>query len=365
MKLPAKQRNFFVKVASFRRQIAKARDVASVAKICIAIDILEDAMKKAGYATDLANIRPANEARFEARWKLGQLLAKVERDRPGPRRRDSSRAENQLPKKANVLKDIGLDKTRASEAERIGAIPSESLLRKAFAEAEKNNVLNTVKGLLDFARPYWHQAKRKATHKRIRSEAAAVNAEAPDKFGPFPLIYADPPWIFETHTPDMTHRMPDDHYPTMTDAEIIDFTMFGKTVRDIAAKDAALFMWCTSSNLVRALEVLDGWGFEYKTQAVWDKCKIGLGLIFRNQHEVLLYGSRGNPPKPVQLFSSVMRFPRTKHSVKPSEVRDMLEKMYPFFEEQTRIELFARGIKGNGWTNVGYEAKANAAAKVA
>jgi len=51
-----------------------------------------------------------------------------------------------------------------------------------------------------------------------------------------------------------------------------------------------------------------GWGFEYKTQAIWDKEMIGLGLIFRNRHEVLLYGSRGNPPKPDYIPPSVFRY---------------------------------------------------------
>ena len=104
----------------------------------------------------------------------------------------------------------------------------------------------------------------------------------------------------------MTHRMPDDHYPTLTDEEIINITFNGQTIEQLAQDDAVMFMWCTSSNLKRAMAVMEAVGFEYKTHAVWDKGKIGLGYIFRNQHEMLLYGSRGNPPRPVELFSSVL-----------------------------------------------------------
>ena len=84
----------------------------------------------------------------------------------------------------------------------------------------------------------------------------------------------------------------------LTDQEIIDFKVYGRTIPEISAKDCALFLWCTSSNLARALDVMRGWGFTFKTSAVWDKERTGTGLIFRNQHEVLLYGTRGSPPKP-------------------------------------------------------------------
>ena len=107
-------------------------------------------MRNAGlYSTD--KIRPANEARFEARWRLGQLLAKVERGTPGPKReKDMSRAGTYF---RAYLKEIGLDKNRANEAQRIGALPTLDHLRKAFQEARQRDVLTTIQGLIDFACP--------------------------------------------------------------------------------------------------------------------------------------------------------------------------------------------------------------------
>ena len=100
---------------------------------------------------------------------------------------------------------------------------------------------------------------------------------------------------------------------------------------------------------------MEEWGFTYKTQAVWDKQKSGTGQIFLNQHEILLYGSRGKIPKPAKIFPSVFSYPRGKHSAKPPEVRSALESMYPHFDKATRIELFARENVA-GWTVDGYEA---------
>jgi N6-adenosine-specific RNA methylase IME4 len=240
------------------------------------------------------------------------------------------------------------------EAQRIGTLP-ESELRKALDDARAEDILTTFAELIARAKPYWYTEKRKARHRAIAT--AAEGQQAPDHMGPFPLIYADPPWTFETYTPagHESHRMPDDHYPVMSDAEIAAYTIGDKTIAELTAPNAALFLWCTSSNIVRALEIMKAWGFTYKTQAVWDKGQIGIGQIFRNQHEVLLYGDHGKMPKPVVIPSSVFRYPRGKHSAKPPEIRAILESMYPHFDERHRVELFARG-KVEGWSVVGNQA---------
>ena len=105
---------------------------------------------------------------------------------------------------------------------------------------------------------------------------------------------------------------------------------------------------------------MERWDFTFKTSAVWDKGRTGLGLVFRNQHEVLLYGTRGNMPGPQYQPPSVFQFPRGRHSAKPGEIRTEIERMYPDFDETARIELFARETVP-GWTTYGFEALDQAA----
>jgi N6-adenosine-specific RNA methylase IME4 len=131
--------------------------------------------------------------------------------------------------------------------------------------------------------------------------------------------------------------------------------VWSRTVADLAAPDAGLFLWCTSANIKQAIGVAEAWGFEYKTNAAWDKQRTGTGYIFLNQHEHLTYASRGNFPMPLEKFSSVFSYPRGEHSAKPNEVRQALESMYPRLTEKDRIELFARG-EIPGWTTWGNEA---------
>jgi N6-adenosine-specific RNA methylase IME4 len=144
---------------------------------------------------------------------------------------------------------------------------------------------------------------------------------------------------------------------TLTDDEIAGFRIGKQTVSEIAAQDAALLLWCTSSNLKRALDMMERWGFEFKTSAVWVKDKAGLGLVFRVMHELLLYGTRGKMPGPQYQPPSVFLYPRGRHSAKPPEIRVEIERMYPDFDERTRLELFARET-ARGWTSRGFEAAA-------
>ncbi len=79
-----------------------------------------------------------------------------------------------------------------------------------------------------------------------------------------------------------------------------------------------------------------------------------MGYYVRNQHELLLIGTRGNigTPLPEDRPSSVIHAPRTKHSVKPEEIYKHIEKMYP---DRKYMELFARKRK-EGWDIWGNEA---------
>src|SRR5215813_3637653 len=77
------------------------------------------------------------------------------------------------------------------------------------------------------------------------------------------------------------------HYSTMSLDEIR-----ALPILSLASPDAALFMWTTVPHLRESFQVLDAWGFEYKTNIVWVKDKIGLGYFVRNQHELLLVATR-------------------------------------------------------------------------
>ena len=125
------------------------------------------------------------------------------------------------------------------------------------------------------------------------------------------------------------------------------------TVANLATPDAMLFLWAPAPLLTDAINVMTAWGFEYATNAVWVKDRIGMGVYVRQQHELLLIGKRGQGivPDPSLLSSSVIEAPRREHSRKPEQVYELIERMYP---ELPKIELFARQAR-SGWMAWGNE----------
>lgn len=167
-----------------------------------------------------------------------------------------------------------------------------------------------------------------------------------DAEGPWPVIYADPPWRYEHAEPS---RSLDNQYPTMTLEDICAMNV-------PATNDAVLFLWATSPKLTEALQVMDAWGFEYRTCMVWVKDRIGMGYYARQRHEILLIGRRGNlpVPEPADRPDSVIEAPLGRHSEKPSIVAETIVRMYPHLP---RVELFARQAR-LGWDVWGNEAAA-------
>jgi N6-adenosine-specific RNA methylase IME4/ParB-like chromosome segregation protein Spo0J len=171
----------------------------------------------------------------------------------------------------------------------------------------------------------------------------------------YPIIYADPPWRYENPPMGGTNRSIENHYPTMTLEEIC-----ALPVADIATDDAMLYLWATAPKLAECMEVITAWGFEYRTNIVWDKEVIGMGYHARNQHEILLIAKRGNipPPEAGKQPSSVHRERRGDHSAKPDFYYEMIEGAYP---QLPKIELFCRSPR-DGWAVWGNQSEAADAA---
>jgi len=191
------------------------------------------------------------------------------------------------------------------------------------------------------------KAKQARRAERERALAGRILALPGKRYG---VIYGDPEWRDEVWGRETgLDRAPDNHYATSPD-EIIK----SRPVETIAAKDCVLFLWSTVQHLAVAIEVMQKWGFEYKSRVMWVKPSISLGRWIRSRHEVLLIGTRGKIPCPAlgTQWESYIDSPRGAHSERPDVFAAMVEKLYPTVP---KIELNARRV-GPGWTVWGLEA---------
>jgi N6-adenosine-specific RNA methylase IME4 len=236
------------------------------------------------------------------------------------------------------LKDVDVTKNESSHAQRfvefVNRFDLDSLRdlvreQKLARTLSRSGVYKTI-----------DQALRRREHKEKVKSATSTEAVA----GPFDVIIADPPWQYENASTES--RAIDNQYAPASLEEI-------KKHAPNAAKHSVLFLWATAPKLCEAIEVLNAWGFVYRTNAIWDKQVLGMGYWFRIQHELLLVGVCGHfsPPDDFNRVGSIFSEKRLTHSTKPQVVYDWIESVWP---EERKLEMYARQERP-GWAVWGNE----------
>ncbi len=174
----------------------------------------------------------------------------------------------------------------------------------------------------------------------------------------YKTIYADPPWQFQNRT----GKIAPEHkrlarYETMNLEDIK-----ALPVSSLSAEKSHLYLWVPNALLPEGLEVMKAWGFEYKTNIIWEKVRHdgmpdgrGVGFYFRNVTEILLFGIKGDKNRtldPARSQVNLIRSIKREHSRKPDEIVPLIESCSP----GPYLELFARG-KRSGWDMWGDQAE--------
>jgi N6-adenosine-specific RNA methylase IME4 len=194
-------------------------------------------------------------------------------------------------------------------------------------------------GMVPFEKFAKLEAKKARRIEREQTLASRIRALPEKRYG---VILADCPWKFETWSEDGEDRSARNHYATSA-LDVIKAV----NVHAIAAPDCVLFLWATVPMLPEALDVMKTWGFAYRSHTVWLKDRIGTGYWFRNKHELLLVGTRGDIPAPAMgdQWASTLELPLGAHSEKPEGFHRMIEFYFP---NLPKIELFASAWRP-GW----------------
>ena len=173
----------------------------------------------------------------------------------------------------------------------------------------------------------------------------------------YSTIYADPPWRFQNRSGKVApeHKRLN-RYETMSLEDIKKLP-----VSEIAAEKSHLYLWVPNALLPDGLAVMEAWGFEYKSNLIWEKVRKdgepdgrGVGFYFRNVTEILLFGVKGNKNRtldPARSQVNLIRTMKREHSRKPDEMVDLIERCSP----GPYLEMFSRGDR-EGWDMCGNQA---------
>lgn len=329
------------------RYDAACRAVAEAKSVDEAKELRDKAEAMRVYARQAGNHQlqvDAAEIRMRAERRLGALIRlqwKTEGKASG--RPKISSGTEQISK--ITLASVGVDRKLSSRAQKFAAIPEaefEAMLGGWRERIEFENERVTTNLLKAGAKNLSRMEKEVALAEKIRASAAEIGQ------GQYGVIYADPPWRFEPYSRQTgMDRAADNHYPTMMLEEIAALAV-------PAADDCVLFLWATAPMMPQALQVMEAWDFEYKSQVIWVKNRIGTGYWARNKHELLLIGTRGDvpAPEPGTQPESVITASVGVHSAKPDLFYELIENLFPTLP---RIEMFSRRSRRE-WAVWGAEA---------
>jgi len=321
-----------------RRLLAEARTIDEVKDV---IDRAERMRLYARQANDRQLMADAADIQLRATERLGEMIkagkaaGEIVEGRPKKTVTDGDRFRV-------TLDDIGVTKRLSGEAQKYASLSGHAF--EAMVQATRDKILSRGAVVINPTTTEDKKERRAAREAELADKILAL----PDKR--YAVILADPEWRFEPYSRETgMDRAPENHYPTsVTD------TIAARPVAQIAANDCALFLWATVPMLPDALRVMSAWGFEYKSHLIAVKNRIGTGYWFRNEHELLLVGTKGHVPAPAMgtQWPSTREFQVTRHSEKPDWQYELIEAYFPTLP---KIELNARRRR-DGWDTWGLDA---------
>lgn len=224
------------------------------------------------------------------------------------------------------------------EVAKIAGVSSGTVARFEQVQKKKPEMIDSIrKGEMSINQAYQTVKKeeRKQLIQKQVEEIEKGNIEKPD--GLFDVIAIDPPWNYGTAF-DSAGRRVANPYPEMTQQQL-------KELEIPAKENCVMFLWTTHKFIWDAKELLDTWGFAYRSMIVWDKEKIGMGDLIRMQCEFCLIGIKGKPLfKDNHSVRDIIKEPRREHSRKP-------EAFYALVDDLCvgrKLDFFSRE-KREGW----------------
>lgn len=164
--------------------------------------------------------------------------------------------------------------------------------------------------------------------------------------GKFDVVLADPPWAFSQAYFGKYSLAVQYQYPTLTLDE-----MKKLDIKSIANKNCWLFMWSANAEIKNAIELMEAWGFKFRTVAFYWTKRTKNGKLLKSYGrcctqgsvEPVLVGKIGNPKRHAQNVPQEFATVARGHSRKPDELYEFISQIVETPENPVRkIELFAR-----------------------
>ena len=316
----------FVLVGTEKLKAVKA-EISAISKIGLAKEVYE---QKKAEAQGIA------EAVQMASVQVGKILNAMPKASGGDRKSYDFKIHSGVnfeKPKAEAIAKLGINRQQASQFQQMAA--NEDTVKQAIQKArDSDDVVSRA-----FIMGEIKKAKRKEIIQKQVEDIEQGCVDNPD--GLFDVIAIDPPWSYGTQY-SVEGRRVANPYPEMTQEQL-------KKIEIPAAENCVMFLWTTHKFIWDAKELLDIWGFPYRSMLVWDKQKMGMGVFLRMQCEFCLIGIKGEPVfRNNHGLRDIISEPRREHSRKPEAFYSLVDSLCV----GRKLDYFSRERR-EGWKSYG------------
>ena len=278
--------------------LAVATDVDDVKDVRDKAEAVRKYAESAGLGLQALN--DAAELKLRAERKVGEMILAM-------KLHGGSRGESTV-----TLDDLGITKDQSSRWQKMAKLP-ETLFEQHITDVRESGEELTTAGVLRLA------SKRRAKRKPATSEGGdRPDAGVVETLGElvageqrFGCLYVDVPWPSGGETVLTVERL----------AEL--------PVGDLAAESSHLHLWTPSPRLFDAKQLIAAWGFAYAGVFVWTRPNGTRTDYWRDAHELLLLGVRGEAAFADKNIASWLSTGRPRGDRKPARIRTLLESVSP------------------------------------
>ncbi|MBF0557039.1 MAG: hypothetical protein HQK96_21195 [Nitrospirae bacterium] len=267
----------------------------------------------------------------------------------------AKRTTGKIAKELKVSpKTVQNSSTYASAVDLIGKVSpgaKEAILDKKLPTTQKDVVklaklpADKIKDIIDKASEGEKVGDGiKEEEQRKQDEKTVTLEKATTKDRVYQVIYADPLWE------QRVLEWRDDYFKDMQGL---------CEINPPADTNCVLFIWCPPHLIESALKVIHAWGFKFQTSAVWISKPKLIDCFFRQKHELLLMGIKGD----IKAESSIKKRPlsvikarQEKDCRKPQIVGEQIELMYP---KLNKLAIFPGGVQREGWDIYAFNSTSN------
>lgn len=246
-----------VRFEAVRQALMEAHSIDEVKDVRDKAEALRLYMRQAGESLEMQNA--VAEIKLRAERRAGEILAEMERGKPGPAPRDKRQPDAYLPpenpRQADAsfqarISEEGISEPTARRWQTIAAVPEERFeAHIAKAKAMKNEL--TTASMLRLA-----QSLRQSERQDI-----------PPPVGFYRCLIIDPPWPIKKILREVHPNQIELDYPTMTLEEIAELPI-------AALADPAgchIYLWVTHKFLPAGLRLFERWDVRYQCLLTWVK----------------------------------------------------------------------------------------------